>query len=88
MEIDLSSEAVDTLIHEKKHLIERTARRFWSKCFIKSGVMDYDDVLQEGDAVIVKFGYYVVNPEAAKNLEITEKSVTEFIVLTKKRFTI
>ena len=48
----------------------------------------YDDILKEGDAVVVKFGYYVVNPEAAKNLEITDKSVTEFIVLTKKRFTI
>ena len=48
----------------------------------------YDTILQEGDTVVVKFGYYVVNPEAAKDLDITEKSVTEFIVLTKKRFEI
>jgi len=48
----------------------------------------YTDVLKEGDVVVVKFGYYVVNPKAAKKLEITDKSVTEFIVLTKKRFSI
>ena len=51
-------------------------------------VVKYSDVLKEGDTVVVKFGYYVVNPEAAKKLEITDKSVTEFIVLTKKRFSI
>ncbi len=43
-------------------------------------------MLKEGDTVVVKFGYYVVNPKAAKKLEITDKSVTEFVVLTKKRF--
>ena len=51
-------------------------------------VVQYSDVLKEGDTVVVKFGYYVVNPQAAKKLEITDKSVTKFIVLTKKRFSI
>jgi len=46
------------------------------------------DTIKEGDTVIVKFGYYIVNPKAAKKLKITDKSVTEFIVLTKKRFSI
>jgi DNA-directed RNA polymerase subunit RPC12/RpoP len=50
--------------------------------------VSYDTALQKGDAVVVEFGYYVVNPKAAKKLDITDKSVTEFIVLTKKRFTI
>ncbi len=48
----------------------------------------YDTLVKEGDAVIVEFGYYVVNPKAAKKLDITDKSVTEFIVLTKKMFLI
>jgi len=55
---------------------------------LETRAVKYDTALQEGDAVIVKFGYYVVNPKAAKKLEITDKSVTEFIVLTKKRFEI
>jgi hypothetical protein len=45
----------------------------------------YDTPLQKGDAVIIEFGYYMVNPKAAKALEITDKSVTEFIILTKER---
>jgi len=55
---------------------------------LETRTVKYDDVLKEGDTVVVKFGYYVVNPKAAKKLEITDKSVTEFIVLTKKRFSI
>ncbi len=50
--------------------------------------ISYDTNLQKGDAVIIEFGYYMVNPKAAKKLEITDKSVTEFIVLTKKRINI
>jgi len=50
--------------------------------------VSYSDTLQKGDAVIIEFGYYMVNPNAAKKLEITDKSVTEFIILTKKRVTI
>jgi len=46
----------------------------------------YDTVLQKGDSVVVKFGYYVVNPKAAEKLGITDESVTKFIVLTSKRF--
>jgi len=48
----------------------------------------YNTTLQKGDVVIMEFGYHLVNPKAAKKLEITDKSVTEFIVLTKKRITI
>jgi len=55
---------------------------------LETRTVKYGDVLKEGDTVVVKFGYYVVNPKAAKKLEITDKSVTEFIVLTKKRFSI
>ena len=47
--------------------------------------VSFNETLQKGDAVIMEFGYYVVNPSAAKKLEITDKSVTEFIILTKKR---
>ena len=55
---------------------------------LETRLVKYDAVLKKGDTVVVKFGYYVVNPKAAKILEITDKSVTEFIVLTKKRFSI
>lgn len=48
----------------------------------------YTTKLQKGDTVVVKFGYYLVNPKAAKKLNITDKRVTEFIVLTQKRFKI
>lgn len=47
MQIDLSPAAVDTLVHEKKHLIEREARRFWGRFFLQTGVVSYEDVLQE-----------------------------------------
>lgn len=51
-------------------------------------VVTYDTVLQKGDTVIVKFGYYMVNPKAAKILNITDKSATKFIILTQERLSI
>ena len=48
----------------------------------------YDTPLEKGDAVVIEFGYYLVNPKAAKILEITDKGLTEFIILTKKRIKI
>ena len=48
----------------------------------------YDTILQKGDVVILRFGYYLVNPKAAKKLGITDESATKFIVLTKKRISI
>ena len=48
----------------------------------------YNTTLEKGDSIVVEFGYYLVNPKAAKKLGITDKSVTEFIVLAKKRFSI
>jgi len=45
----------------------------------------YATALQKGDAVIIEFGYHLVNPKAAKKLNITDESATKFIVLTKKR---
>jgi len=50
--------------------------------------VSYDTVLKKGDTVVVEFGYYIVNPKAADKLGIKDKHVTEFIVLTKKRFEI
>ena len=48
----------------------------------------FDTTLQTGDSVVVKFGYYMANPKAAKKLGIEDPSATRFIVLTKKRFDI
>ena len=45
----------------------------------------YDIPLEKGDTVVIEFGYYLVNPKAAKKLGITDEHVTEFKVLTKKR---
>jgi len=50
--------------------------------------ISYDTTLQKGDIVILEFGYYIVNPQATKKLEITDESVTRFIVLTKERIAI
>ena len=50
--------------------------------------VNYDTVLQKGDSVLVKFGYYIANPKAAKKLGIQDPGATRFIVLTKKRFEI
>ncbi|HIP18511.1 MAG TPA: hypothetical protein EYG78_04155 [Sulfurovum sp.] len=55
---------------------------------LETRVVKYKESLKKGDAIVVKFGYYVVNPKTAKKLEITDRSVTEFIVLSKKRFEI
>jgi len=46
----------------------------------------FDTSLHQGDTVVVEFGYYLVNPKAAKKLGITDKKMTNFIVLTQKRF--
>jgi len=48
----------------------------------------YDTVLQKGDQLVVSFGYYLVNPKAAKKLKITDQSVTGFIELKKERFSL
>jgi len=48
----------------------------------------YGTILQKGDSLVVEFGYYIVNPKTAQKLNITDKSATKFIVLTKKRFTL
>ena len=45
----------------------------------------YDIPLEKGDTVVIEFGYYLVNPKAAKKLGITDEHVTEFKILTKKR---
>ena len=47
----------------------------------------YDTMLQEGDQVVVTFGYYIVNPKAAKKLNIADPEATRFIVLKEERFT-
>lgn len=44
----------------------------------------FDADLQSGDEVVVHFGYYVVNPKAAKKLNLTE--FTEFKLFKEERF--
>jgi len=48
----------------------------------------YDTPLHKGDNVVITFGYYLVNPKAAKKLGIKNPGVTKFIILTKKRVVI
>jgi len=48
----------------------------------------YDTPLHEGDQLMVVFGYYIVNPKAAKKLNIKDPNITKFILLKEKRFTI
>jgi len=44
--------------------------------------------LQKGDVVTARFGYYIVNPKAAKKLDIDDAGVTQFITLTEARFSV
>jgi len=44
--------------------------------------------LQKGDVVVVRFGYYIVDPETAKKLGLEKTETSRFIVLTQKRFRI
>jgi len=46
----------------------------------------YNTSLQPGDAVIVEFGYHVINPAIANKLGINDKTLSGFTVLVKKRF--
>jgi len=56
---------------------------------LETRTVEYKTTLQKGDSVVVQFGYYMVNPKEAKELELTDhKELTEFIILTKKRFDI
>lgn len=55
---------------------------------LETRTIEYNTALEKGDAVIVEFGYYVVNPKVAEKLGVTDESVSKFIVLTSKRFSI
>ncbi len=48
-------------------------------------MVNYDTVLQKGDIVDIQFGYHMVNPTAAKILNITDESARKFIILTRER---
>jgi len=48
--------------------------------------ISFPETLQKGDTVMVELGYYVVNPKMAKKLKIEDKALSEFTLLTKKRF--
>jgi len=68
MKIDLSPAAVEKLIKEKHHLIEREAKRMFSHFYVKTGVIDYDDFLQVArQGFVVTLGYFNKSnyPEAA-----------------------
>jgi hypothetical protein len=48
----------------------------------------FEDTLQKGDSVTVEFGYHIVNPKIAKKLELKDESLSKFVILTKKQFSI
>ncbi len=48
----------------------------------------FDTPLHPGDEVTLTLGYYLVNPKAAKALNITQEEATQFIVLNKTHITI
>ncbi len=50
--------------------------------------VSFDTPLQKGDKVTVEFGYHIVNPKIAKKLELKDKSLSKFVILTKKQFNI
>lgn len=48
----------------------------------------FEEKLQKGDRVTVEFGYHIVNPKISKKLELKDKSLSKFVILTKKQFSI
>lgn len=58
-EIDTSEAAVAKLFEDKKHLIEREANRFFSHFYVKTGVVGYEDILQETrKGFFITVGYF------------------------------
>ena len=57
------------------------------KAFEKREVK-FENSLQAGDKVTVEFGYHVVNPKIAKKLKLQDESLSKFVILTKKQFSI
>jgi hypothetical protein len=57
------------------------------KAFEKREV-SFENSLQAGDKVTVEFGYHIVNPKIAKKLELKDESLSKFVILTKKQFSI
>ena len=59
MNINTSPEAIQTILVEKNQIIEREAKRMFNNCWFKTGVIDYDDFLQEArKAVVVTMEYF------------------------------
>ena len=48
----------------------------------------FKESLQANDEVTIEFGYHIVNPKIAKKLELKNKDLSKFTVLTKKKFII
>ncbi len=48
----------------------------------------FEEKLQDADRVVVRFGYHIINPKVAQKLQLQDKSLTEFVTLTKKSFNI
>jgi len=46
----------------------------------------FQEKLQKGDVVVVRFGYYIANPKAAKKLDINDPEAIQFIILKESRF--
>jgi hypothetical protein len=57
------------------------------KAFEKRKVV-YDTKIKSGDKVIVRFGYHIINPKIAQNLQLQDKKLAKFVTLTKKNFNI
>ncbi len=54
---------------------------------LETRVVQYNTAIESGDMVRVEFGYYMVNPKAAKKLGVDSGSdADKFIILKEKRF--
>lgn len=59
MHIELTDESKAEYQKTKLWLVEREARRFWGRWFVKTGVADFDDVFQEASkALLVSLEYF------------------------------
>lgn len=53
---------------------------------LENRAVEYNNAIKAGDKIKVEFGYYLVNPKAAKRLKIDDASASSFIILKEEIF--
>ena len=91
-QISLSPESVEKFTKEKSHLVKREAMRMWRRCYVKTGVISYEDFEQEAyKALLITLKYFnkSKSPMAALDPYIVlgiQGELKNWIVRTTRQF--